>query len=213
MQRWISGIVLGLATTASASAAVFQIDISPAGGALNLGSTAFTTDHAVGLAAPNETAQPASLATGNEIGAGITYDDVTNSLSFDFAYGSAFGFVDLGSAFSNVHFHAPGPVNFPAVNTSAGVIHGLAGFHTPSSSFSGRVTGSVILTAGEQVDLFDNEIYINIHSAGFAAGEIRGQLIPVGQNAVIPEPTTFAVWALLGACVSGAFGRRRRPAV
>ena len=182
--------------------AVFAIDLSPVGGsALNLGSTTYTGDHAIGLAAPNETAQPASPATGNEIGAGITYDDVTNILSFDVAYGSAFGFVDLGSAFSDAHFHAPGPVNFPAVNTSAPIIHPLGGFHTPSGTLSGRITGTVVLTAGQETDLFDNEIYLNIHSTGFPGGEIRGQLIPV------PEPSAALLFLVSGGLL--VFRRRR----
>ena len=183
---------------APGTAATFSIDISPAGGALNLGSSTYTQDHAVGLASPNEAHQPPSPATGNEVGAGISYDDVTNVLSFDFAYGSAFGFVNLATDFSAVHFHAPGPVNFPAVNGSSGVIHDLAGDHTPSGTLSGRVTGTVVLTAGQEVDLFDNEIYINIHSAMQPAGEIRGQLIPV------PEPSSLLL------LVSGLLVFRRR---
>src|SRR5262245_8657175 len=107
---------------ATVKATTLQIDLSPLSGALNLGSTTYTQDHAVGLAALNETAHPASTASGNEFGTGITYNDVSNVLAFDMAYGSAFGFVDLGSNFSDVHFHSPGAVNYPAVNTSAGII-------------------------------------------------------------------------------------------
>lgn len=174
----LTAVIVCLQSTVAA-AAVFEVDLSPAAGALNLGFTTYTTDHAVGMAAVNETAQPASGATGNEAGSGISYDDVTNVLSFDIAYGSAFGFVDLGSNFVDVHFHAPGAVNFPAINTSTGIIHFLGGFHTPSGTLSGRITGSVVLTAGQETDLFDNEIYINVHSVTNGAGEIRGQLIPV----------------------------------
>ncbi len=121
-------------------------------------------------------------------------DDVTNVLGFDVGYGSAFGFVDLGSAFTNVHFHAPGPVNFPAVNTSAGVIHPLAVFHTPSGTFSGRITGTVALTAAQETDLFDNEIYLNIHSVNNGPGELRAQLIPV--FAPVPESATLLLMGL-----------------
>lgn len=170
--------VAGLISTA-ASADTFRIDFSPSGGGLNLGSNNFMGDHAFGLAAANETAQPASAATGEELGAGMSYDDVTNVLSFDFVYGSAFGFVDLESDFTAVHFHAPGPINFPSANISAGVIHSLSAFHTPSGARSGRVTGTVVLTDGQETDLFDNKIYVNIHSVLIGAGEIRGQLIPV----------------------------------
>lgn len=173
------------------AAATFRIDVSPSATGLNLGSTTYTGDHGVGLATANETAQPASAASGGEFGSKIKYDDVTNALSFDFAYGSAFGFVDLESDYTAVHLHAPGPVNFPAVNTSAGVILNLAGVHTPSGARSGRVTGEVVLTAGQEVDLFDNEIYINIHSVTNAPGEIRGQLVPVSCPAADGENLTL----------------------
>ncbi len=99
-----------------------------------------------------------------------------------------------------MHFHAPGPVNFPAVNSSAGIIHPLGGFHTASGTLSGRITGSVVLTAGQETDLFDNETYINVHSVTNGAGEIRGQLIPVqdplctasnGENLMLTDDTVL----------------------
>jgi hypothetical protein len=184
-------MVAVFATGSTASATLFDIDISPAGGALNLGSSTYTVDHAIGLAALNENSQPATPATGNEVGTGITFDDVSKVLSFDFAYGSAFGFLNLGSAFSNVHIHGPGPVNFPAVNTNMSVIHPLASFHTASGTLSGQVTGNVVLLAAEEVDLFDNELYLNVHSANNAPGEIRGQLV------IVPEPSGFALAAVM----------------
>jgi len=203
-------VVTAVGMASSASAAIFNIDISPVGGAaLNLGANPYSGDHAVGLAAANETAQPASLATGNEVGAGITYDDITALLTYDFAYGSDFGFVDLTGNFSAVHIHGSngvGTVNFPAANGSSGVIHDLGANHTAgSSSNTGRVTGSVTLSALEAARLFDNELYLNIHSSTFGAGEIRGQLIAV------PEPSSV----LLIAAMFGAAGtiRRRRRAI
>jgi len=57
----------------NAAARLFEIGLSPpAGGALNLGSTTYTRDHATFWTAANESSQPASPATGNEIGPGIT---------------------------------------------------------------------------------------------------------------------------------------------
>jgi hypothetical protein len=185
----------------SSHGAVFTIALSPSGGALNLGSTIYTTDSAVGLSGLNEVPPSGSPATGNIVGGGITYDDVTNIINFDFAYGSAFGFVDFvvddsgGVAFTTVHFQAAGPVGI-----NAGVIHDLSAFHTPSGQVSGRVTGNVVLSAAQEVDLFDNVIYVNLRSVNSPAGEVRGQLVPV------PEPSTV----LLGLIAGGACLIRRR---
>ena len=183
-------------------AAVFLIDISPSGGALNIGTNAYTSDHAVGLAGANEGPPTTTAATGNEVGGGITYDNVTNLLTFDFAYGSDFGFGDLEGDFTGVHLHAPGAVNLAGSNANGPIIHNLAANHAPGTSdVTGRVTGSVTLSSSEETNLFNNEIYINIHSQKDPGGEIRGQLVPV------PEPTSACLLLLAGGL---GFLRRRR---
>lgn len=194
-----------LATLAPCHAAIFLVDLSPMGGtALNLGAPAthYSGDHAVGAAAPNEMAMPPSPATGNEILTGISFDSVTKILSFDIGYGSAFGFVDLSSPIVAAHFHAPGPVMFPAVNADGPVIHDIFPFHTPVTPLTGSFSGGVMLSLAEEMALFDNHIYLNIHSATFSGGEIRAQLIPV------PEPST-GMLLLLG-ILAIPLGRRRR---
>ena len=188
-------------------ASFFAIDISPNGGALNLGATTYTQDHRTGLSALNAVGQPASSATGGEIGAGIVYDDVSNLLSFEFGYGSDFGFVDLQGDWSNTHAHGPDAVSFPAPNVGAGVIPGqtLTAAHIPGSTArTGSFVGTWTLSDSDEQDLFDNEIYINIHSGFAGGGEIRGQMIPV---AVIPEPSTLA---LLSSSLVGLFLFRKK---
>ena len=190
--------MLLLAGTVASRAVVFDIDISPAGGtALNLGAppTWYFGDHALGLAAPNETGFVPSPATGNEIGAGIKFDSVTKVLSFHVGYGSVFGFTDLLAPFTDAHLHGPGPVVFPAPpgsNIPGPVIIPLGGFFAPAGPGSGSFFGSVFLTPIQEGLLFDNRIYWNIHSAAFPGGEIRGQLVVVS----VPEPTTAALLLL-----------------
>ena len=206
----LTAFIALFAVVHSTEASMFFIDISPNGGALNLGATSYTQDQTIGLSALNAVGQPASSATGGEIGAGIVYDDVSNILSFEFGYGSDFGFVDLQGDWSNAHAHGPDAVSFPNPNVGAGAIAGqtiTAGHMPGSSTLTGSFVGSWTLSPADEQDLFDNEIYINIHSSppsGFSGGEIRGQLVPVG---VIPEPSTLA---LISSSLAVLFVLRKR---
>ncbi|MEZ6061767.1 MAG: CHRD domain-containing protein [Planctomycetaceae bacterium] len=159
------------------------IDLSPLSGALNVSANPYTADHAAGLSGLNEGTPNASVASGNETGGGITYDEATNVLSFEFAYGADFGFNDLESAFGAAHIHGPGLVLAPdAANMNAGILFNLvdAGTHTAgSTSLTGSFSGMWTLSDAQEEMLFDNALYINIHSATIGSGEIRAQLIPV----------------------------------
>lgn len=194
-------IATSLMIVGSASAAIFQIDLSPPPG-LALNSTNYANgDHTLGMSAPNAVGQPASPATGNEIGAGVTFDSVTKQLTWNIGYGSDFGFVDLVGNFAVAHVHGPVAVQFPAPNTGAGVRIPLA--HTPgSTALTGSFVGSAVLSAADETSLFDNLLYVNVHSGFAPGGEIRGQLVPV-----VPEPTSALLLAF--ASLMLACGRRR----
>ena len=194
--------VFGLYLTLPLGAVVHSVSISPDSDALNLGTTTYTQDHALGFSGLNLSNPNASTASGNAIGGGLSFDDVTNVLSFEFAYGSDFGFSDLTGDFTFSNLHSPGAVNVPGTNTSGGIIEPLNSFHTAGSSArTGSFSGSVILSDDEETALFNNEIHININSTSFVAGEIRGQLV------VVPEPSS----ALLLFSTAGlALVRRRR---
>ena len=183
-------VALAWLVAGSCYATLIPIDLSPTPGlALNSANYALG-DHTLGLSAPNAVAQPASPATGDEIGAGIIYDDVSMRLSYEFAYGSDFGFVDMVGAFTVAHIHGPVAVQFPAVNTGAGVVVGLT--HTPGTTANtGSFVGSVVLTPTQEADLLNNLLYINVHSSFATGGEIRGQLVPV-----VPEPGTLGLLAI-----------------
>lgn len=175
----------------SAAAAVIQIDISPAAGSALSATNYASGDHTLGISAPNAVGQPASPGTGNEVGAGITFDNVSKTLSWDFGYGSDHGFTDLAGDFTVAHIHGPIAVQFPSPNTGAGIVVGLP--HTAGSGArTGRFTGSSVLSATDEGRLLDNLLYINIHSAFAGGGEIRGQLVPV------PEPSSGLLLLLSG---------------
>jgi hypothetical protein len=187
-------------------AATYPVALSPrAAAALNLGTQTYPGDHAPELAPENESNMPASTASGGVLGS-ITYDDVANLLTFDFGYGSAFGFSDLNSNWNGgVHIHGDGSntAHFPANNSNAGVIYDLASSHTAAGPRSGRVTGTRTITATHEGWLFNNQLYINVHTQSFPGGEIRGQLV------IVPEPGALCLAVLAGI---GALSLRRRRA-
>ena len=86
------------------------------------------------------------------------------------------------------HFHGPA---LPNQN---------AGVQVPISNLSPAV-GSTTITAPQAADLLNELWYVNIHSATFPAGEIRGQV------QVVPEPS-HALLSLIG--LMGIALRRQR---
>ncbi len=154
----------------------------------------------IGLLPGNE---PGAITggTGGEIGAGITYDDVTNILSINIGWGSSQGFTDLSSASNNSHIHGP-----TAANNGSGFTQTAGVFATLTRSSNLATGGTTIQTvsfptAQNETDLLNGKFYINIHTANNGGGEIRGFLVQV------PEPSR-ALFALFGVSVIG-FRRRR----
>lgn len=160
-------VVLGLlAGAALAEAAVYRVDLSPAG-----------TDVAVGLRPANEPAGVTnSTGSGNEISGGIVFDTTSSTLTFAIGYGSAAGFTDLTGPATAMHIHGPA-----GAGTNAGVQINLAPFHFPAvdPAKGGVVVGSVVYPSNQVANLLAGLHYVNIHTATNPAGEIRGQLIPL----------------------------------
>lgn len=148
-----------------------------------------------GLNGGNEVSANGSTATGGGVGVGIRYDDASNQLSVNAAYG-LFGFSPLTGDYVMSHIH------LGAAGENGPVLVDLASIHIPVGPRSGIYSGNVTLSDAAESALFAGNLYMNIHSTAFPGGEIRGQLT------VVPEPGTVALGVLgLGALV---WASRRR---
>ncbi len=148
--------------------------------------------------------------SGGEFGGGITYDDVTNLLTVNVAWGSANGFTDLSGNATAAHIHGPTVSGGTASFTqNASVAIGLDGapFTFNNNAVSGFISGtSNALSGAQETALFAGQFYVNVHTSVNGGGEIRGNIVnPVA----IPEPSTCSA---LGGLVALGFvaGRRRR---
>ena len=94
--------------------------------------------------------------TGTGVGS-MTFDTVTNDLNWNVSHSG------LSAEVTAAHFHGPALPNQNAgVQVSVGVLN--------------PAIGSTVLTPTQAADLLAGLWYINIHSASFPAGEIRGQV-------------------------------------
>lgn len=129
----------------------------------------------------------ASPGTGT---ATLTVDDVAGTWTLT---GSFSGL--LGTS-SNAHIH--GPATTAAAATVVKQLQFTSG--VTAGSITGSDVASSAFTGTQLADLANQLYYVNLHSASFPGGELRGQLVPV------PEPGTVALSGLLGL----ALLRRRR---
>ncbi len=106
------------------------------------------------LSGENEVAPTGSPATGTIY---AVYDKSNKKLSYNIAY--------TGTVPTAMHFHKG------AAGTNGGVEMEVAG------PYSSGMTGSVTLNATQEADLLKGLWYLNVHSAAFAGGEIRAQLV------------------------------------
>ena len=83
------------------------------------------------------------------------------------------------------HLHGPA-----GADADAGVIVPFT--LTGSSGSTGVFSGTATLTASQKLAIIAGNSYVNIHTAAFAGGEIRGQLVAV------PEPGTLAGQDFIG---------------
>lgn len=75
-------------------------------------------------------------------------------------------------SFTAMHIHnAPAGVNGPVI-----INFNL----TATSATSFNASGSATLTAGQQAELVNGNLYVNAHTTAHTGGEIRGQIMPTG---------------------------------
>ncbi len=147
--------------------------------------------NSVGPGTPVNPGGPSS-AFGGEAGLGLVYDTDTNILSFDFEFQNLTGGLD--DVASGIHLHVvPGstdPFNDTggiAFNLNSGTDPNVTLFTplvpTDGSATGARVAGTAIFTDAQEAALFAGNYYLNIHSNGFAGGELRGNLVPAPATA------------------------------
>jgi CHRD domain-containing protein len=97
-----------------------------------------------------------SSATGSLSG---KFNNETNVLTWTVTYSG------LSAPATAAHFHGPA---LPGQN--AGVALGFKDAATP-------ITGQATLNSGQAADLMAGKWYVNVHTATYPAGEIRGQVL------------------------------------
>lgn len=152
-----------------------------------------------------------SSASGGEVGDGFVFDASTNMLDFAFDFEGLTG--GLADVAGGIHIHRPSTPGDP-FNSTGGIAFFLNNGSDPAVSLDtpqvaiGATSGSLAGTIdfGTNTALIDallaGELYLNIHTAQFGGGELRGTLVP------IPEPTAVAL-SLLGVGMLAGCRRRR----
>ena len=166
------------------------------------------------LAGFKEVPANGATATGTAI---LDYDDKDTPSLADDTYNFSMSVFGLTAVSTMFHIHGAasttqnGPVRifldaapFVAFNVGGTLMVGGNNVAAPTTLFSNGAYNNLSFLAMLRGGL----TYLNVHTAAFTGGEVRGQLIEVS---VIPEPSTYALW-LAGLGVVGLMWRRRRPA-
>ena len=102
---------------------------------------------------PNKTAGTGSIS--------VSFDPADKKLSWKGSYSGLTGPVTAA------HFHGPA-----AIGRNAGIAIGIATGNLPAS-----FEGSATITDAQAADLMAGRWYVNLHTAAYPAGEIRGQVV------------------------------------
>ena len=152
---------------------------------LSVNASAATINLFASIDGSQEVPPNGSPGTGTAV---MTFDDITNLLSWNITYSGLDGTPTLS------HFHGPAPVG-----VNAGVQVNIVA--NSGGSIASPMIGSATITNDQEADLLSGLWYINIHSILYPGGEIRGQV------EVVPIPA--AIW-LFGSGLIGLIGLVRR---
>jgi hypothetical protein len=145
--------LLGLALLTAAAAGMY-VGSTVGAGAAGAGKVRpFTSVLTSGQEVPVGTSAAMGLAF-------LTFEEKTRELTYSITYQG------LSSAETAAHFHGPA-----APGVDAGVLVGI-------DQTGAAKQGTVVLTKEQAASLKKGLVYINIHSANFPGGEIRGQVLP-----------------------------------
>ncbi len=153
-----------------------------------------------GLLPENEVpAITTSSAMGGEIGTGLVYDDITNTLFMLYEFDGLTGGINTGVA-SGMHLHLSGDPGNPFGSTGGIVFNLNSGTdanvtnNSPliaNGAISGTVNVEVVFSEAQEAELLAGRYYVNIHTAEFGGGELRGNVVRA-----IPEPASCLILGL-----------------
>lgn len=157
---------------------------------------------------PGNLTPPASSTGSGGILTSIIFDLDTNLLFIDIGWGSENGFSDLTSEVTMLHLHGPTADPAPLSFDEPGdlLINLALSLNFDSSPTGGGLNDLFFVDSSEVQGFMEGRYFINVHTAEFPMGELRGYLVPV--SAAVPEPGSAAV--LCGLLGIVATVRRRR---
>jgi hypothetical protein len=160
-----------------------------------------------GLLPGNVTPPTASTGSGGIL-TNILFDLDTSLLYIDIGWGSENGFSDLTGEITMLHLHGPTPDPAPLSFSETGdlLINLALSLSFNSSPSGGGIDDFFFINNSDVQALLEGRFYINVHTAMYTMGEIRGYLVPV--SSPVPEPGSVAMFACL--TLSAATVRRRR---
>jgi hypothetical protein len=164
---------------------------------------AATVNFTASLNGANERPDPVDTPATGTATAQLTGDTGSFVLTYQVSY------ENLTSEAVGGHIHATAePVGAVPTEQFGPIVHPLDSILSPITGDWRFDDPSQPLTDTDAANLLAGQYYINIHSANFPDGEIRGQLVPE-QVAVIPLPAPLATGLVgLSAAALGAWRRK-----